>query len=249
MTTLRPLPRALVVGLSLAALAAAILLSLPLLGVFAFAARVFALALVPAFFLGVLFVPRVRAWLDADDTSPEAESAPAAGVLFHPSHSWARVDSLDRVKVGADDFAPLVLGPADRVTLPAVGTDVAQGQPLFTVHRGSRRLTLRAPVSGTVVGTNIALSGDPSLLSRAPFGDGWALTLRPRALAREKSVLTPVERAGAWLRGEADRIIAAFHEPGFATMQDGGELADDLHAHLDDEAFRRVKSEIFADRD
>jgi glycine cleavage system H protein len=236
----------LVVGLSIAALAAVIMLLLPLLGVFAFVGRIVALALIPAFLVGLVFSPRLRAWVDGDDAESGAEAAgPTADILFHHTHTWARVDAIDRVRVGSDDFTPLLLGAADHVMLPAVGTEVSQGEALFTVQHGDRRITLRAPVSGTVVSTNTALAEDPALLSRAPYGAGWALTLSPGALGRDKKALTPLARIGAWRRAEVDRLMACLSEPGFATMHDGGELAEDLHAQLDDVAFRRITAELF----
>jgi len=249
MTTLRPLPRTVVVGLQLALLAAVILLTLPFLGVFAWFARVVALALIPGFLVALAVSPRLRAWLDGEERadSRDAVESPPAGVLFHPAHSWARIDGLDRVKVGVDDFAGLLLGEVDRVAMPAVGAEVTQGEPLFAVYHGDRHVTVRAPISGTVVATNVGLVSDPSLASAAPFGDGWALTMQPSALAREKHALTPVERAGQWVRREADRLLASVRDPAFATMQDGGEIASDLHAHLDGDAFARVKRELFAD--
>ncbi|TNF24519.1 MAG: glycine cleavage system protein H [Deltaproteobacteria bacterium] len=250
MTSLRPLPRTVVVGLQLVLLAAVILLTIPFLGVFAFVARIIALAIIPAFLLALVVSPRLRAWLDGDEAGARAgaEQGPAHGVLFHPAHGWARIDGIDRVKVGVDDFAGLLLGPAERVVTPAVGTQVTQGEPLFAVYRGGRHVTVRAPLSGTVVATNVALNEDPSLVTRAPFDDGWTLTLRPTALAHEKRSLTPMEKAGRWVRNEADRVLMSIREPGFATMQDGGELAEDLYHHLDDAGFARVKGELFADQ-
>lgn len=245
MTTLRPLPRALVVGLSIAALAAVIMLLLPLLGAFAFVGRIVALALVPAFLVGLVFSPRLRAWVDGDDAESEEATGPTADILFHQTHTWARVDAIDRVRVGTDDFTPLLLGAADHVTLPSIGTEVAQGDALFTVHHGDRRITLRSPVSGTVVSTNTGLSEDPALVSRAPYGAGWALTLSPSSLGRERKALTPLARIGAWRRAEVDRLMASLSEPGFATMHDGGELAEDLHEQIDDVAFRRITTELF----
>ena len=44
-----------------------------------------------------------------------------ADVTFHPGHAWARVEGMDTVTVGMDDFAARLLGSADSISLPKIG--------------------------------------------------------------------------------------------------------------------------------
>jgi glycine cleavage system H protein len=252
MSTYRATLRPLALALPLVLLAAALVFAVPLLGSMAFLARLVALALVPVAVVAYVVSPRLRAWVngEAPAKAREPAHAPAPTQLFHAHHAWAQVDRVDRVRVGTDDFLPLVLGPVDQVTLPRAGTEVAQGAPLFALHSGPRSVAVRAPVSGTVVHTNAALQDSPHLANRDPFAKGWAVTLSPTpALAREQKALRPAHSVGLWLRTEADGVIARIAGPELATMQDGGELAADLHTLIDDPTFATLKAELFGDTD
>ena len=48
-------------------------------------------------------------------------------LAYHPGHAWAFVEGPGRMRVGADDFAGRLVGPATAVELPAVGQQVQQG--------------------------------------------------------------------------------------------------------------------------
>ena len=44
-------------------------------------------------------------------------------VMFHPGHAWARLEGVDTVTVGMDDFAAKLLGSADSISLPKLGSE------------------------------------------------------------------------------------------------------------------------------
>lgn len=249
MSSLRPLTRNLLIPLGVVVLAAVIVVSLPFVGALAFLVRAVAIVAVPAFIVAVVISPRLRAWLNGD----APEKATAKGLLvperlmFHPKHGWARPDGRSRVLVGADDLLQRVLGPVREVALPAVGTDVRQGEPLFALASNGRRVEVRAPFSGTVVRTNPELLTAPGLVNTSPYELGWAVRLAPSALASERPALFRFERSRAWCQSEVDRLIELVSgQPAHGvTLQDGGALVDELHRELDDATFERVRAELF----
>lgn len=244
--TATPLKVGLTIGWSLLV----VLVAVPLLAVIAIVLRPLALGLaaLAAVACAVAFAlsRRFRSWLGiraAGRWTYKGLELPA-GLAMHPGHSWAREDG--DVVVGADDLVQAVLGPVDTVDLPATGQHVGRGDRLFTLRRGTRSVTLRAPLSGTVLATNTALGERPALVNQDPFGRGWAVRLRPSNLRQDGRHLLWGRRARAWLQEEIDRLmhILAPREAE-ATLPDGGTLAAELHRHIDDEAWSRLGETIF----
>jgi len=87
----------------------------------------------------------------------------------------------------------------------------------------------------------------PGLVNSSPYDLGWAVQIKPRALAKERGGLLRFEAAREWIQREVDRLIQLVSgQPAHAVaLQDGGAMVDHLHRELDDAAFERVRSELF----
>src|SRR5512136_2283503 len=81
-----------------------------------------------------------------------------AGVELHPGHTWARMEADGTVAVGLDDLGHSLMGPVDRMELPAAGAAVEQGAVAVTLGAGGKRIGLLSPVGGEVVAANPAAS-------------------------------------------------------------------------------------------
>jgi glycine cleavage system H protein len=93
---------------------------------------------------------------------------------YSSEHEWARrLDDGSRVRVGITDFAQDSLGDVVYVDLPAVGSAVAANEAVGELESTKSVSEMYAPVSGTVVAVNEALSDSPQLLNDDPYGDGW----------------------------------------------------------------------------
>lgn len=91
---------------------------------------------------------------------------------YSSDHEWVSVSG-NRAKVGITDYAQDALGDVVYVQVPSVGDTVAAGQSFGEVESTKSVSDVYAPVSGTVVAVNEALSGTPELLNSDPYGDGW----------------------------------------------------------------------------
>lgn len=173
----------------------------------------------------------------------------ATDVALYPSHSWARLMP-GNVAVGADDLVQVALGPVDSVELPPVGSHVKQGDRLFGLGSGNRNVEMRAPVSGTVVGTNETLLSSPGLVNDQPFTEGWAVRLRADNVQEDRRQLLQGHRAKGWFRHEIDRLLATVlsAEAAAPALPDGGTLVGDLHQHIDENAWKRLSDTLFGDR-
>jgi len=149
------------------------------------------------------------------------------GFLVDPAHVWMRRESQGLVRVGGDGFATALLGKPDSVKLLAEAGTVVRGQPLAEISRRGRALTLRSPVSGTLVGVNAALTSEDA--SADPFGKGWFVTVRPDRPAPVESMHT-AGGAQAFMAAEWERVrafvlgLANASAPVGMTMADGGPL-------------------------
>ncbi len=93
---------------------------------------------------------------------------------YTAEHEWVRViDDGPRVRVGITDFAQDALGDVVYVDLPAAGTTVAASESVGELESTKSVSEMYAPVSGTIVNVNEALTDNPQLLNDDPYGDGW----------------------------------------------------------------------------
>lgn len=98
-------------------------------------------------------------------------------LCFTEEHEWISVDG-DVGTVGISDYAQEQLGDVVYVELPEVGTDVARGDEAAVVESVKAASEVYAPVSGTIVERNEALSDNPALVNEAATTDGWFYKLR-----------------------------------------------------------------------
>ena len=91
---------------------------------------------------------------------------------YSSDHEWASRDG-ERVRIGITDFAQDALGDVVYVEVPAVGTTVDAGSAVGEVESTKSVSEIYAPVAGTVVLVNAALSDHPELVNADPYGEGW----------------------------------------------------------------------------
>src|SRR5439155_9363552 len=83
----------------------------------------------------------------------------------------------DRIRVGITDFAQDALGDVVYVDVPQVGTEVRGGETFGEVESTKSVSDVYAPISGTVVESNAALTDRPQLVNDDPYGDGWMIAI------------------------------------------------------------------------
>jgi glycine cleavage system H lipoate-binding protein len=154
----------------------------------------------------------------------------SASALFHRGHTWALPVARGFARVGIDDFARQVVGTIDRIEFPEPGKEVRQGDALFAVVRGRRKIDFVSPLDGRVVSVRhdaarAAVPGDD------PYRKGYFLTLDPTDMGRNAPELRTAAEAPRWIERELARLyeFAGLHmarplEVG-ATMRDGGAYA------------------------
>jgi glycine cleavage system H lipoate-binding protein len=146
-----------------------------------------------------------------------------------------------------DALAAAAFGSVVSVETPPVGTRVEQGQSLFTLSCGKRRLEVKAPVSGVVADVNREIESKPALVKDSPYGAGWVVWLEGVNFSGERSQLKSGSGIRTWFRSEVDRLTEALGARQAApTMADGGVLHSDLSAHIDDAKWDEIAGKFFA---
>lgn len=103
-----------------------------------------------------------------------------ADLRYTKEHEWAKREG-DRVRVGITHFAQEQLGDVVFVELPKVGAKVTSQKTFGVVESVKAVSDLYAPISGEVVETNAALTKNPELVNREPYGQGWMLVVKSSA--------------------------------------------------------------------
>jgi glycine cleavage system H protein len=114
---------------------------------------------------------------------------------FLKSHEWARVEDNGRVVVGISDHAQAQLGDLVYVELPNVGDTVEAGNGAAVVESVKAASDVYAPIAGTVVAVNSALTDAPETINADAYGDGWIFALQPDDVAQLEELLSPDDYA------------------------------------------------------
>lgn len=84
------------------------------------------------------------------------------------------------VQIGITDYAQGELGDVVYVELPKLGATFRRKDVFGTIEAVKAVSELYSPLAGTVTEVNKALEGDPAIVNRDPYGDGWMIRLRAK---------------------------------------------------------------------
>ena len=93
---------------------------------------------------------------------------------YTKEHEWvAPTSTALRIRMGITDYAQGALGDIVYVQMPKVGEAVVADKVCGEVESTKSVSEIYAPVSGTVVAINDALSNSPESINSDPYGAGW----------------------------------------------------------------------------
>ena len=101
-----------------------------------------------------------------------------ADLHYTKEHEWvAPTATALRVRMGITDYAQAALGDIVYVQLPKVGDSVSADEVCGEVESTKSVSEIFAPVTGTVVAINDALTNAPELINSDPYGSGWLVEI------------------------------------------------------------------------
>ena len=95
---------------------------------------------------------------------------------YSREHEWVRVTG-NVARVGITDFAQDSLGDVVFVQLPDVGLDAVAGASVSEIESTKSVSDVYVPLTGVVSAVNDALTNEPELVNRDPYGTGWMFEL------------------------------------------------------------------------
>ena len=96
---------------------------------------------------------------------------------YTKDHEWVRVEG-DTATVGITDYAQGELGDIVYVEVETVGETLNQHDVFGTVEAVKTVSDLFMPVSGEILELNDKLDGEPELVNKDAYGDGWLVKVR-----------------------------------------------------------------------
>jgi glycine cleavage system H protein len=100
-------------------------------------------------------------------------------LLFTAEHEYvARTNDPAIIRIGITDYAQGELGDVVFVNLPKPGERFTSHQSFGTIEAVKAVSDLYSPIAGEVTEVNGALEGDPALVNRDPYENGWMVKLR-----------------------------------------------------------------------
>ena len=106
-----------------------------------------------------------------------------AELKYAASHEWVKKLPDGTLLIGITDHAQAALGDLVFVETPKVGRKLAANEACAVVESVKAASDVYAPVAGTVIENNPALTEAPELLNTEPYAGGWLWKMQPNNLA------------------------------------------------------------------
>jgi glycine cleavage system H protein len=114
-----------------------------------------------------------------------------ADLRYTNEHEYVRRGNDTVVSIGITDYAQGELGDIVFVNLPSPGQRLSANQSFGTIEAVKAVSELYSPLAGEVVEVNSGLDGDPAVVNRDPYGQGWMIRLKVDNPGDFDGLLTP----------------------------------------------------------
>jgi len=164
--------------------------------------------------------------------------------FYDEGHIW--VKSINgSLRMGIDDFTRQILGRINDIKLPPKNTKVKHGDPLCVLTCYEKALHLYAPLEGRIIDVNPDILDNPSLISMAPYGRGWILTVRPGDILQACKELLSGRSAKEWLKLESRGFHDLIHKKTGAQLSTNRPLPQDFSRSLEKGIWNKIEKVFF----
>ena len=126
---------------------------------------------------------------------------------FEEGRTWAKIESDGRVRVGLSDIAVKMASDIIFIRLKPKGATIVQGKGFGTMESSKWVGPLKSPVAGTIEELNESLTKNPASIVEDPYGEGWAVLIKPTNLEEDlKNLLHSTEQLTTWAKKEKEDL-------------------------------------------
>ncbi len=118
---------------------------------------------------------------------------------------WARLEESGVARVGITALGMQLAGEIYMCRVKSMGSVLAQGGSIAVVELSKSIVSVKSPVSGTVIEVNPRLAAMPELVQQDPHGQGWLARVQLADFAADLpqlvhgAALLPAMQHHAWL--------------------------------------------------
>ena len=116
---------------------------------------------------------------------------------------WARVGEDGTAVVGVTSLGIHLAGEIYMCRPKSAGVEVERGRGIAVVELAKSIVSVKCPVTGTVLVGNPALAARPELVHEDPYGAGWIARLRLQDWTADREQLLHGEAVGPAMRHHA----------------------------------------------
>lgn len=102
---------------------------------------------------------------------------------------WARLEADGSATVGITALGVHLAGEVYMCRPKGEGIVVERGRGIAVVELAKSIVSVKSPLSGTVLAFNQRLAAEPELVHTSPYGEGWLARLQPQSWAAERGAL------------------------------------------------------------
>ena len=112
-----------------------------------------------------------------------------SNLKYTKDHEWVRLEG-EVAFIGITDFAQGELGDIVYVEIETIGEKIEKEAVFGTVEAVKTVSDLFMPVTGEVLEINPKLEGNPELVNKDPYGEGWMVKIKPSDISHIKTLLS-----------------------------------------------------------
>jgi len=122
--------------------------------------------------------------------------------------TWIRLDSDGNATIGITSLGAHISGEFIEFMAKPVGESIERERALGMLEMSKVIRSVRAPISGVLLGINEKVKDTAGLINRDPYGDGWLARLIPTSWETDARLLV----SGAEIPGAVEKYMALLAE-------------------------------------
>ena len=112
---------------------------------------------------------------------------------FTPSHEWIRHEKANEYTLGITDHAQSELTDVVYVELPKMDRQANSKEAIAVVESVKAASDIFSPMSGKVIEANSELEGDPGIINRSCYENGWIAKIQISDTEEKSNLMSAAE--------------------------------------------------------